>query len=159
MISLPNLKIPHARQPAEVLLTMLVWGEARGEPDQGKLAVAEVVRNRVERPRWWGKTWHEVMLKPYQFSIFNAGDPSLNSLQDLFEGERRQRALTLWRRCGRAAAFVYFADPWLRPQGIAHGGGHYHTASIQPNWSVDKDTGQRRETCQAIGNHLFYCLE
>lgn len=157
MISLPDLIVPYRSQPAEVLLTILVWGEARGEPDQGKLAVAEVVRNRVEHPRRWPDDWNGVMLQRKHFSIFNPGNPSLGSLHDLFEGDNRQKALDLWRSCGRAAAFVYFAKPWLRHKGISHGADHYHSTSVKPSWSMAAN-GQSKEPCQAIGQHLFYCL-
>ena len=31
-----------------------LWGEARGEGIIGMLAVACVIKNRINRPGWWG---------------------------------------------------------------------------------------------------------
>jgi len=62
------------------LLSMLLYGEARGEPVEGQIAVANVVRNRVKKPSWWGSTWQEVILKPMQFSCFNQNDPNYQHL-------------------------------------------------------------------------------
>jgi len=72
--------LPHNLAPlwavSEVeLLRGLIMGEAEGEPFAGKCAVADVVVNRVllaeeKRVTWWGRTLHEVALKPHQFSCF-----------------------------------------------------------------------------------------
>ncbi len=59
------------------LLARCIWGEARGEPIQGKLAVAHVVLNRVKAQSYYGKTIRDVILKPWQFSCFNENDPNL----------------------------------------------------------------------------------
>ena len=42
--------------------------EASGEPYEGKVAVCTVVMERVDHRDWDGKTIHEVILKPWQFS-------------------------------------------------------------------------------------------
>jgi spore germination cell wall hydrolase CwlJ-like protein len=147
---IPRAGIIHGSRDGLELLTILLWGEARGEPDQGKLAVAEVVRNRVHRPAWWGKDWHGVMLKPWQFSCFNSGDPALNSLDAVREG--KERALEVWAACFRAAAFVYHADPWLPEAGIARGASHYKRVDVQPKWSTGK------QPVTVIGQHDFFAL-
>lgn len=58
------------------ILARTIYGEARGEPWEGKIAVAWVVRNRAERGGWWGDTIREVCLKPWQFSCWNETDPN-----------------------------------------------------------------------------------
>lgn len=58
--------------PAPILLALLIWAEARGEPVQGQIGVGCVVRNRVVRE---GHDWRAVCLAPKQFSCFNADDP------------------------------------------------------------------------------------
>ena len=58
------------------LLALCIWREARGEIRDAKLGVAWSIRNRVERGGWWGNTWATVILKPYQYSSFNANDPN-----------------------------------------------------------------------------------
>lgn len=59
-------------------LTRTLWGEARGEPDTGRTAVAWVVRNRAEwsPAAWWGNTIKGVCLKGWQFSSWNVNDPN-----------------------------------------------------------------------------------
>jgi len=61
-------------QPNDVLaLARTIFGEARGEPDAGKEAVAHVVINRVNSHRF-ANTVEGVCLQPSQFSCFNQGD-------------------------------------------------------------------------------------
>jgi|SRR5215471_10021632 len=58
------------------LLALCCWREARGEPFEAKLAQCWSVRNRVEKPSWWGNSYSTVILKPWQYSSFNANDPN-----------------------------------------------------------------------------------
>lgn len=60
-----------------------LWGEARGESTEGKVAVAWVIRNRVDidlhndgKPDWWGEGYTGVCRKPWQFSCWNKNDPN-----------------------------------------------------------------------------------
>lgn len=59
-----------------ILVALCVWREARGESIDAKRAVAWCIHNRASRPSWWGRSHAEVVLKPYQFSSFNQGDPN-----------------------------------------------------------------------------------
>lgn len=52
-----------------------LYQEARGEPDDGRKAVAHVLWNRV-RSHKWGGTMAEVCLYPMQFSGWNVHDPN-----------------------------------------------------------------------------------
>lgn len=58
------------------LFALVIWREARGEPFASKQAMAWSVRNRVNRPRWWGHTFETVILAPLQYSSFNRNDPN-----------------------------------------------------------------------------------
>ena len=49
-------------------LALTLWGEARGEPILGKLAIACVIRNRADRRHL---SFKEVCLQPNQFSCFS----------------------------------------------------------------------------------------
>lgn len=55
------------------LLILAVWREARGEPLEAKIAVANVIKNRVNSSKFkqWGLGWDGVILHPFQFSSFN----------------------------------------------------------------------------------------
>ena len=61
-----------------ILLMLCIWREARGETFEAKHAVGWVIRNRAMKPgkQWYGNDWEEVILKPWQFSSFNANDPN-----------------------------------------------------------------------------------
>jgi N-acetylmuramoyl-L-alanine amidase len=67
---------PYDQLTDEQLVALCIWREARGELMTGKLAVGCVIRNRVAKPGWWGHDWRSVILKPFQFSSFNANDPN-----------------------------------------------------------------------------------
>ena len=60
----------------EQLLALCCWREARGEGNLGKRGVAHVIANRAADPKWWGHDMRSVILKPFQFSSFNANDPN-----------------------------------------------------------------------------------
>jgi Mg-chelatase subunit ChlD len=57
-----------------MILARAIFGEARSESKPGKIGVGGVIKNRVDNPRWWGSSYHTVILKPSQFSAFNPTD-------------------------------------------------------------------------------------
>lgn len=60
------------------LLALVVWREARGAGHDAMVAVACSIRNRVERPKWWGTSYDQVITKKWQYSSIAAtGDPQL----------------------------------------------------------------------------------
>lgn len=62
----------------KVMLSLLVWREARGETRAAKIAVAFSVLNRVDSPKWWGTSIGAVIAKKWQYSSMAApGDPNL----------------------------------------------------------------------------------
>lgn len=88
------------------LLACCIWGEARGEGAEGKIGVGCVVRNRVNTAPKYGRGWNGVILKPWQFSSFNANDPNRDKLlTPLAHGTEET-----WRACYAAAATVYFGE-------------------------------------------------
>lgn len=50
-----------------------IWQEARGEPQAGRIAVGNVIRNRCQKH---GRTVAEIVLAPLQFSGWNTRDPN-----------------------------------------------------------------------------------
>jgi len=124
------------------LLTALVLGEAEAEPLLGKIAVACVVRNRVNDKRW-ADTWREVMLQPYQFSCF---------LPEYFRPEiiQQDRQDPVWRECSFSAFGVY--NRYIRSE--AKGANHYFSSIMkeEPYWAKGRDP------VLEIGKHKFYKL-
>lgn len=70
---------------AQEVVARTIWGEARSVGEAGMEGVACVIRNRVERPGWWGTSWEGVCLKPWQFSCWNKGDPNREKLMAVNE--------------------------------------------------------------------------
>lgn len=138
--SQPASPIPAPAASTELTLARTIWGEARGEGQDGMTAVANVVMNRVKRPRYWGRNVDEVCLKPYQFSCWNQGDPNLRKLQKLNAPDLLQ-PLSL----ARAAIALQLPD-------ITGGATHYYARNIPkpPRWA------ENHRPCAIIGNHIFY---
>lgn len=107
--------------------------EARGEPDIGKVAVAHVILNRKQDPRW-GNSIRDVIHQPRQFSY----------LKD----KHKQTPPT--------------NNDWITARKIAHGvifgyinspvgdATHYHAARVKPKWA------KKLEPVAKIGQHIFY---
>jgi hypothetical protein len=57
-----------ALSAAEVL-ALTIWGEARNQPVEGRIAVGSVIRNRLVSGRW-GHDYKAVCLAPWQFSCW-----------------------------------------------------------------------------------------
>lgn len=121
-------------------LARTLFGEARGETMQGKIAVAWTVLNRVAAKSWYGKTIKDVCLKPWQYSAWNSNDPNRKvllaaTLDDLAFQHCMYAAL--------AAGLGQVRDP-------TGGSTHYHTHSVSPKWAAGKSPW-----C-SIGSHRFY---
>jgi len=137
---------------------LTIHGEARGCTQQGRLAVAHCILNRMRARRWWGTSvapyenhsMAAVCLKPWQFSCWNAGDPNYSILSRLREEYRK----AIQDRTCRASlkALLDAADGWMPdPTG---GATHYlttalHKSSRAPSWS-------RRDDYVEIGAHRFF---
>src|SRR5690349_18676751 len=94
-VQYPDPAKPLAEQDPCVLLAMCIFGEARGEEYEAKVGVGCVVRNRVGHQGKYGHGYQGVILKPYQFSCFNHGDPNAPKLLHPLEHERPE----IWHQC------------------------------------------------------------
>lgn len=79
------------------VMAMTIWGEARGEPRDGKIAVGSVILERVEHRKWDGQTIKEVCFWPYQFSCYLDADPNVRHLMsfaaDFDQAAKENKAL------------------------------------------------------------------
>lgn len=57
-------------------LALVIWRESQNQGDAVMTIVGCSVRNRVQRPRWWGHDWISVILCGSQYSSFNRNDPN-----------------------------------------------------------------------------------
>jgi spore germination cell wall hydrolase CwlJ-like protein len=136
-------------KPQELtLFALCLYREARGEPLLvTKQAVAWVIRNRVNNPRWWGDSYWSVILKPYQFSSFNKTDPNATKWP--------QENDAAWVECLSIASDIGSEVPSVSdPSG---GATSYFDCSLDlnpPAWSED---GTNVKTCD-YGRLHFYKL-
>jgi len=129
-----------------------LWAEARSEPVQGIIAVANVIRNRAQKPGWWGSGYSGVCLQKDQFSCWTPAGGQRNY----------DRLLGLMQQF---SAGTPITDPAVRECiGIAHlaigdylrdntkGSTHYIVATMtpRPKWA------QGHTPVIQVGNHSFY---
>ncbi len=107
-----------------LVLARTIYGEARGENDETKKAVANVVINRVKNPKWWGKTVKEVCLARKQFSCFNFSDPNFEKLIKVTIKDKT------FQEC---FGIAYAAVKKLIPDNT-NGATHYHNKDIDTIW-------------------------
>jgi len=144
------------------ILARTVYGEARGEPELGRVAVAFVPCNRAElaarfvemhgrrHPLYGDGTVASACLARWQFSCWNPNDPNRPKLEAL-DLSTAAAAPSL----EAATVAIRRAEP--DPTG---GATHYHTAMAPRDgidWPPDWTEGQT-PTAQ-VGAHVFYRLE
>jgi spore germination cell wall hydrolase CwlJ-like protein len=116
-------------------LANAVYFEARGEPLQGQLAVAEVVMNRAASGRY-PTSLCGVVVQHAQFSFVRGG-----------RMPRADRASEAWRRAvGVARVAAARMAPRLLPATCLW----YHANYVSPSW------GRRLARNTQIGLHIFY---
>ena len=130
----------------EALARTLV-GEAVGEAWLGKVAVAWVVRNRVERAGRWGDSYREVAFQPAQFSCFGAG-PHRRRVELFPESLPAERDAV--RECLEVAALVRHG----RVPDPTNGATHYVSVRLYesercPAWAREPQVRGRR-----FGGHV-----
>lgn len=126
-----------------ITMAKTVWGEARGESVKGQIAVAWVIKNRADNPKWWGKTIEEVCLKKYQFSCWLESDPNRAKMDKLTEEDLQEQI-----EICQSVLDEKVTDP-------TDGANHYHTTGILPSWARNDDD-TIKQPITTIGNHLFY---
>ena len=118
---------------AVLCLALNVFHEARGEPWEGRLAVALVVRNRAEK---YGTSICWETFRDSQFSWTS----DVSKLRTLPTGDKWDEAIVVAR-----IVVAGTAD-------ITRGADHYHTVSVRPRWSRDP----RMKRIGVWGSHAFY---
>ena len=136
------------------LFTICLYGEARGEPIEGKIAVASVIINRLKKGSYYGKNLRGVILKPLQFSCFNEldpvtkkPDPNRKKLEIIAQNfSEYLHSYEHLRECYWVA--VGFLDCWLTSN--VGGATHYNTLKCDPKWD------DNMKLIATIGNHEFF---
>ena len=148
-----------SEQESVCLLALTVLGEAEGEPDLGKYAVAWVVKNRMLKKKLGEVKF--VVLAPWQFSCWNHGSDRRRFLEDTVAKQPKNVALASWAACVRAAHEVLDGLADDPTDGATHycvnalwGNDDSHKA--RPRWLSRQEllAGRTRETVR-IGGHTF----
>lgn len=107
-------------------LARTLWGEARGEGKEGMHPVANVIMNRVAAQSWYGTGVIGVVLKEWQFSVWNLSDPNRQKVMGVTKDDPVfVQALEIAKR----AVAGDLPD-------ITNGATHYYAESmdIPPDW-------------------------
>lgn len=113
-------------------LAVAVYYEAKGEPLEGQLAVAQVILNRRDSGRFANSVCG-VVYQRGQFSFTWDGRPDSPSNS------------AMWQTA-QAIAMIAAADDWRE---IVPDATHFHARRVAPGWS-------RLQRVSAVGNHVFY---
>lgn len=129
------------------VLARTIYGEARGEGEQGMIAVANVILNRVKaamagKSRWWGKDIAGVCKCPAQFSCWNKSDPNCKIITSVTETD------SVFQECRSVATQAIMGT--LKDN--TNGATSYYAESMKmpPYWARGK------RPCATIGNHIFF---
>lgn len=119
-------------------LIATVWQEARGESFDGKVGVAEAIIERKGTRYMSDGTYAGTVLRAWQFSGWNTGDPNRIKAAKLDEDD------PVVNECIRAVEVAEAGS------NLTNGARHYYNPSVcSPKWAVGA------EVLAAIGNHLF----
>lgn len=64
------------------LISMLLYGEARGSSDEVKRCIGMTIISRCFAQEWYGRSIRGVIFKPYQYSCFNPNDVNFDKIQN-----------------------------------------------------------------------------
>jgi N-acetylmuramoyl-L-alanine amidase len=128
----------------DALAIATIWQEARGEPYEGKLAVAAVIRNRMKKKYTSDGTVEGTVLADYQFSGWNT-DPHDSSREQSVRIDDQDPVV---RDCMQAWKESELIDPthgavlYFAPKGVKQ----------TPKWAEPK----KAKLVSVINNHQFY---
>jgi spore germination cell wall hydrolase CwlJ-like protein len=133
---------PVAFTKAQVCMATAIYFEARGESEEGQIAVGQVIVNRVRSP-FYPKNVCAVV---YQ----GASRHRYGGCQFSFACDGVRDRITQaesWKTALDVAQRVLDAESWLPDLGNAT---HYHADYVRPRWVRDMVRKER------IGHHIFY---
>lgn len=133
------------------ILALTAYGEARGEPIEGIVAVMSVIRNRVNEGRFGGNTYQAVCLKPKQFSCWNEDDPNRKLLDRAVESLEQGILPRVLELCMLLAEGI---TKGIIPDNTK-GSNHYLTRKLFNEGTISWAKGSPKAL---VGNHVFLHL-
>ena len=131
-------QMPSARGDAQwQCLASALYHEARGESVKGQFAVAEVILNRVDSPRYPGNVC----------GVVNQGGSGGCQFSFTCDGiTDRIREPDAYAEAGKIARMMMDGAP----RALTMGATHFHTLGTNPRWA------RKFPKTASIGSHLFY---
>ena len=120
-------------------LSEALYFEARGESVKGQFAVAEVILNRVDSPRYPDTVC----------AVINQGTGRKYQCQFTYTCDGQKEIIaepTSFKRVSKVAKLMLEGTP----RTLTRGAMFYHTRAVSPRWA------RKFERTAAIGVHLFY---
>ena len=139
----------------EALAVATIWLEARGESLDGKIAVAEVIRNRTARKYASDGTVAGTCFAPLQFSGWNSLDKNRAAALQLDDADPTvAECLDAWLRAAQGSARTDGAVCYLNPDVTRDQRGD----GTLPAWAADPFDRTRldeRKVALRLGHHVF----
>jgi spore germination cell wall hydrolase CwlJ-like protein len=126
-------------------MALTMWGEARGQSEEGMRAVGHVIHNRWLAKRH-GAHVTDTVSAAWQFSCWNEGDPNRAAMLNIEALPEHSEDHRLWVAAKRIAGEI-LSGRSVDPTG---GALFYHTDAVQPAWS------RGVPPVTQIANHLFF---
>ncbi|KMK66898.1 cell wall hydrolase [Puniceibacterium sp. IMCC21224] len=120
-------------------LAEALYFEARGETVKGQFAVAEVILNRVDSPRYPNSVC----------GVINQGTGRKYACQFSYTCDGRSDAIhevSAFSQVGKVARVMLSGAT----RALTDGATHYHTGAVSPNWA------RKFPLTARIGDHFFY---
>lgn len=140
------------------LMALVIYGEARGESRDGKIAVGSVILERVDHRQWDGENIHDVCLMPYQFSCLLPDDPNfepLSFIADDFDLKRSRSSLL--SECYLIARGLINGEIPRTPEIAANHICQYVTAAYRKAAPIQSNRWwEKMKLAATIGSHEFY---
>lgn len=146
----PTPKRVENMQSERACLATAIYHEARGEPEQGQWAVADVILNRVASSRYpssiCGVVYQNADKGKYrcQFSFACDGKPDEGGNGNRIVRESWIRAYMI------AEAALKQQQIDMRTEMVPETALYYHTVSVSPQWAA------KLKRVASIGSHIFY---
>lgn len=150
-------------------LVCTIYGEARGEPLEGQVAVGCVIRNRVLSPYRWATSYRGVCLEPLQFSCWSPAGGEENHAATLAYAERMLGDFAEERFDPVPIADVERQLRWIADGIIGghiadrvYGANHYLASWLigsghAPTWArTSPHSSALRSPVDEIGGHSFF---
>lgn len=134
-------------------LALTIFGEARGEPIEGQIAVGCVVRNRLRNNPSKYQSYHDVIFERLQFSCWNTNDPNYPRLLGIAQKltDNRDVGERQWKQCLWVAQGIVNVDVLDNTKSSLN----YITRNLwnsndKPTWAKNADINTEK------GNHVFF---